>query len=245
MSIHQSKGLQFDIVVLPELDVRMTGQPPEIVAGCPKPAARIDRVCRYLSNGKSKKLRTILPDNFQQMFAAHEERVIEESLCLLYVAMTRAVHSLHMVIAPPKANERTVPYTFAGVLRTALDSRADDDNGPLLYQHGDPLWFEKIKSKAKPEAAPVPVATAKPPCWPQQPAQPTRGLEHRSPSRLEGGGVVMLGQQLRRSCGRTTLARCFMPGSSVWSGWRRASRPMPSCGRPPAKRPLIPRTSPR
>ena len=206
MSIHQSKGLQFDIVVLPELDVRMTGQPPEIVAGCPKPAARIDRVCRHLSNGKSKKLRTILPDDFQQMFAAHEERVIEESLCLLYVAMTRAVHSLHMVIAPSKANERTVPYTFAGVLRTALDSRADNDNGSLVYQHGDPLWFEKLTVKAETPPVAPPAATAKPRCWPQRPTQPTRGLEHRSPSRLEGGGVVMLGQRFRLDRG-TALDR--------------------------------------
>ena len=49
MTVHQAKGLQFDIVVLPELDVGIGGQPPEIVAGCPKPAARIERVCRYVS----------------------------------------------------------------------------------------------------------------------------------------------------------------------------------------------------
>ena len=140
MTVHQAKGLQFDIVVLPELDVGIGGQPPEIVAGCPKPAARIERVCRYVS----KDLRAILPAEFQRMFAAHEERVVEESLCLLYVALTRAVHSLHLVIAPSKGNEKSVPYTFAGVLRTALVGGNPVAPAAVLYEHGEADWFKSM-----------------------------------------------------------------------------------------------------
>ena len=57
--IHQAKGLEFDIVVLPELDAKLSGQTPPIVAGSPAPAAPIDRVCRYVG----KELRGILPDD--------------------------------------------------------------------------------------------------------------------------------------------------------------------------------------
>jgi ATP-dependent exoDNAse (exonuclease V) beta subunit len=190
MTVHQAKGLQFDIVVLPELDVRIGGQPPEIVAGCPKPAARIERVCRYVS----KDLRAILPAEFQRMFAAHEERVVEESLCLLYVALTRAVHGLHLVIAPSKDNEKSVPYTFAGVLRTALVDGKPVAPAAVLYEHGAADWCKSIvaaKPRAANEVAPRPMSL------PNRPKQPARGLDHRSPSRLEEGGRINLAQQLR------------------------------------------------
>ena len=196
MTVHQAKGLQFDIVVLPELDVGIGGQPPEIVAGCPKPAARIERVCRYVS----KDLRAILPAEFQRMFAAHEERVIEESLCLLYVALTRAVHSLHLVIAPSKANERSVPYTFAGVLRTALVGGNPVAPATILYEHGEADWCKSMVA-AKPQAAQE--VTGRPMSLPQRPTQPTRGLDHRSPSRLEEGGRINLAQQLRLERGQS------------------------------------------
>ncbi len=128
MTVHQAKGLGFDIVVLPELDQEFSGQTPEIVVGYPKPAARIDRVCRYVS----KKLRAILPAEFQRMLAAHEQRVVEESLCLLYVALTRARYSLCMVIAPSSDNEKKVPSTFAGVLRAALVGSTSPSSRPQL-----------------------------------------------------------------------------------------------------------------
>ncbi|MEI8374292.1 MAG: UvrD-helicase domain-containing protein [Planctomycetota bacterium] len=205
MTVHQAKGLQFDIVVLPELDVGIGGQPPEIVTGCPKPAAPIERVCRYVS----KDLRAILPAEFQRMFAAHEERIVEESLCLLYVALTRAVHSLHLVIAPSKNNERSIPYTFAGVLRTALVGGEPIAMSTVLYEHGEADWFKKTAT-AKPQAAEVAQAvqvaeenSSRPMSLPQRPKQPTRGLDHRSPSRLEGGGRVNLVQQLRQERGQS------------------------------------------
>ena len=49
MNVHQSKGLQFDIVVLPELDAKLRGQPPQFVVGRGKPTEPISQVCRYVS----------------------------------------------------------------------------------------------------------------------------------------------------------------------------------------------------
>jgi ATP-dependent exoDNAse (exonuclease V) beta subunit len=135
------------------------------------------------------------------MLAAHEERAVEESLCLLYVALTRARHSLCMVIAPPKDNEKTVPYTFAGILRAALVGEEPLKPAAVLYTNGDPEWWTRLGA-AKPKTAQepqeiLPAAV----CLPQRPAQPTRGLEHRTPSHLAGDGRVNLAQQLRLARG--------------------------------------------
>ena len=43
---------------------------------------------------------------------------------MLYVAMTRAVRALHLIVAPSKANERSLPSTYAGLLRVALKDDA-------------------------------------------------------------------------------------------------------------------------
>jgi len=220
MTVHQAKGLQFDSVVLPELDVGIGGQPPEIVAGCPKPAAPIERVCRYVS----KDLRAILPAEFQRMFAAHEERIVEESLCLLYVALTRAVHGLHLVIAPPKGNEKTVPYTFAGVLRSALTDGGSAPPGAVLYEHGDPAWF-KTMATGQPPAAQAAKDDAPRVALPQRPAQPTRGLDHRSPSRLEGGGRVYLAQQLRLERGQALDRGTLLHAWFEQIGWLEEGEP--------------------
>jgi len=198
MTVHQAKGLQFDVVVLPELDMRIGSQPPPIVTGCPKPAAPIERVCRYVS----QELRAILPAEFQRMFAAHEERVVEESLCVLYVALTRAVHSLHLVISPSKENEKNVPYTFAGVLRTALTGGGPLAPGTVVYEHGDADWCKTIATAQLQTTSSANDDSQRPVVFPQRPTRPTRGLDHRSPSRLEGGGRVTLAQQLRLERGQ-------------------------------------------
>lgn len=36
MTVHQSKGLQFDVVVLPELDARLKGMTPDVVVDRPR-----------------------------------------------------------------------------------------------------------------------------------------------------------------------------------------------------------------
>jgi ATP-dependent exoDNAse (exonuclease V) beta subunit len=202
MTVHQAKGLQFDIVVLPELDFALAGQPPEIVVSRPEPTAAIQRICRYVS----KPLRPLLPAAFAEMFEAQERRVIEESLCVLYVALTRAVHALHMIIASAKPNERTIPATHAGLLRTVLAEGSAAPPAALLYEHGDREWL--AKAACAPGTVPIfaPAKMGLSPLCPEQPSpirlapslpQPTRGLDRRSPSQLEGGPRVDLASHLR------------------------------------------------
>lgn len=196
MTVHQAKGLQFDVVVLPQLDVRLTGQTPSLVVGRPRPTGEVQRVCRYVAQDT----RPLLPDEFRRMFDEHSRQVVEESLCVLYVAMTRAVHALHMIIAPSAQREKTIASTSAGLLRAALTEGKRAEPGAVLYEHGDPTWYEIAMAKERAVAVPVEkeaggellsVKLAEPP------PRASRGLERRSPSQLEGGPRVNLAQRLR------------------------------------------------
>ena len=139
MTIHQAKGLQFAIVVLPELDVLLEGQSPLVVVGRAAPTEPIAAVCRYVR----KELRPILPAPFQQMFEGHTTQVVNEALCLLYVAMTRAMQALYMILAPSRPNEKTVPKTLAGIVRAALCGGATAAPDAVLYEHGVPDWQQR------------------------------------------------------------------------------------------------------
>lgn len=193
MTVHQAKGLEFDIVVLPELDFRITGQRPQIAVSRPAPAKPATRALRYVSG----KLWPFLPAGFRAMFEEQERRMVEESLCVLYVALTRAVHALEVVIAPSSERERNVPSTFAGVLRTALAPEGRLDPETTIYESGDPAWHRRVPPKpaatAKPRPKSEPVAVRLAPAA----ARPSRGLDRRSPSQLEGGAKVHLAHRLR------------------------------------------------
>ena len=139
MTIHQAKGLQFAIVVVPELDVLLEGQAPPVVAGRAAPTQPIEAVCRYVK----KDLRPLLPIRFQEMFEGHTTQVVNEALCLLYVAMTRAMQALYLVIAPSRPQEKSLPKTLAGLVRAALGGGATAPPDAVLYAHGVPDWQQR------------------------------------------------------------------------------------------------------
>lgn len=195
MTVHQAKGLQFDLVVLPQLDKRLIGEPPSLVAGRPHISAPIDCVSRYAN----ETVRAMLSDNLRKAFLDQRSQVVNEALSLLYVAMTRAVHALHIVIAPSAKNERSLPATFAGIVRGALTDGKPAAPQKTLYEHGPPDWFHR--SGAKPPAAEAPPSAAAE----TKPTKVilarsevrTRALDRRSPSGLEGGARVNLRNRLR------------------------------------------------
>lgn len=197
MTVHQAKGLEFDIVFLPELDAgrALMGLPPAVVLSRSGPGGDVDCVCRYTNEHEQK----LLPASFQQMFSASDDSQVNEALCVLYVAMTRAIHALHLLIQPPKGNERETPKTFAGLLRAALCDDDPPDCG-LLFEHGQANWYELEQKRlklpvataptpAESNASPLKIALAAPP------AERRRGLERQRPSGLEGGSAG----QIRRA----------------------------------------------
>ena len=208
MTVHQSKGLQFDICVLPELDKPLRGQTPQLVVGRAGPAQPIERICRYVN----KDQQTLLPKKFQDMFTTYERQQIEEALCVLYVALTRPIHALHMIVAPSKENEKSIPATAAGVLRAVLTDGARAEAEKVLYENGDPAWAEQLAPAEieAPSAEPTPLVIR----LAQREGAASRGMASQSPSQLEGGPRVDLAQhlQLDRSAAMdwgTAMHACF------------------------------------
>ena len=192
MTVHQAKGLEFDMVVLADLEGRLIGQHGDLVIGRPSPTEPIDRVCRRCG----RELQQLMSPTWQRLFREADDQEVTESLCVLYVATTRAVHALHMIVAPSADNERSLHKTFGGVLRAALTDGQKLEPEQFAYETGDRQWFtnpgvERERSEAevatKAESlAPLEVKLAAPA------RRRWRGLERVSPSGLEGGTHVRL-----------------------------------------------------
>ena len=139
MTIHKSKGLEFDSVVLPMFkagSVGLAGQPPKIVIDRDGPADPAKMVTRHIN----KKHQKFLPPNVQEAFANDTRQTIRESMCLLYVALTRAAHSLHIVAScgvKPDGN------TSGSVVLAAMTNDAEREKG-VIYETGDDHWFDKL-----------------------------------------------------------------------------------------------------
>ena len=188
MTIHQAKGLQFDIVVLPDLRQNLVGQPGACVVGQPSPTERIDRVCLY----RNEAIRSLLPSELQQLFEETTNQAVHESLCVLYVALTRAVHALHMIAAPSSPKERNLPKTTAGLLRAAFTDGAPLEAEQTVYEVGDPRWYVADQAGKARTGEPTAAAPAGGSLQPIKLAPPRTDAmtEHTSPSHLEGGARV-------------------------------------------------------
>ena len=190
MTVHQAKGLQFDTVVLPDLDTSLVGQPDAYVVGeedCTEPP---DHVCLY----RNKFVQALLPDELQNLFQGAVEHKVHEALCVLYVALTRAIHGLHIMLAPASESEMTPPKTFAGLLRAAL-AESKSAPGEVLYKHGNSNWAVAAAPPESPPAGPPPLP-ARIRLAPMKEGR-RAGLERSAPSSLEGGQKVRLGSILR------------------------------------------------
>ncbi|MFZ4575136.1 MAG: UvrD-helicase domain-containing protein [Phycisphaerales bacterium] len=180
MTIHQSKGLEFDAVVLPDLIVKRN-RPPAVLTdnaaadGSRSPFAPVSDV----SLNPSEAVCDLHP-RLRGLLRATTSARISEELSVLYVAMTRAIHSLDIIL-PSRASE---PDTFSsadaactafGVSRVKAGSTqllslgTDNWYTPERQDHVErPVEHHRI-SLREPDGLPVSR-------WPR-----------RSPSSLEGG----------------------------------------------------------
>lgn len=194
MTIHQSKGLEFDIVVLPELDeslyrsqldfIALTsapGQPPELVA-----------------INQAQDIRRLAPPEFEEAHTQTLARQLNDAVATLYVALTRAVHSLHMIVQPrqAKAGELTYCPTYAGLLHCALAPGMELSPATVLYEAGDPLWMRHdapiVRDQAAADDPGVLTIRLAPPDVAKQ-----RGLRRAAPSRTSQRRSYTLEQCLR------------------------------------------------
>ena len=203
MTVHQSKGLEFDAVVLPELYTSLA--PDRGEALIPERDPDTGRVVRVYPGMSKEKLAL-----FTEAEAADRElrsADLRDGLSVLYVALTRAKHALHLVLPPEGGTKKN----GAGLVREALeleDARATDTG--VLLERGDPLWFDRLEGAVEgaeggAERTAEPIDDEKPPkeadpsapLFRPSPSGPGRNLARRSPASLAGGTRVDLSFALR------------------------------------------------
>jgi ATP-dependent exoDNAse (exonuclease V) beta subunit len=140
MTVHRAKGLEFDVVVLPELHLPLTRGRGVHQAVLPLLDEETKEI-RKIFPGLSQPLRRLFPD----VAEAHRQDLAREAfdaLGVLYVAVTRARHALHLMLeADPPGRDPAPTATAARLIRQAVKpegQRAED--GQNFHEIGDPSW---------------------------------------------------------------------------------------------------------
>jgi ATP-dependent exoDNAse (exonuclease V) beta subunit len=160
MTVHQSKGLEFEVVVLADLDRAIISLSKEkLMLETAEPQGAITRVSASPPRGA----RAAVPE-LAELSDLHAQRLARESLCLLYVAITRARRGLFMIIDPrPKPD---LPKSIAGVIRGALAPEGPVEPGATLYRQGSDDWLDDdAKAPAAPGDAAASAAPTPPDGW--------------------------------------------------------------------------------
>jgi len=140
MTIHKSKGLGFDVVILP--DVPNDSIPSALhfdVAEGPG----------WITEPPPKWARDLLPEmrEAEEKWGASQRY---EAFCMLYVALTRSKRGLHVLLEPPSKSQNPEKPSLANWLATSVGSNGEPG---IVYQSGSPDWTDGISlldEKAKP-----------------------------------------------------------------------------------------------
>ncbi|MCM2372016.1 UvrD-helicase domain-containing protein [Aporhodopirellula aestuarii] len=142
MTVHQSKGLEFDAVFLPEIHKELIGQPPQCIADLPD----LGQPPAGMSRSVSEKQWHYLPERWQRTFGSNVTARMTEALCLLYVAMTRSRQGLY-ILTPPSSKRDFNNKNAASLLFHAWNVASGEDvadptaGNAVLYESGDPRWW--------------------------------------------------------------------------------------------------------
>lgn len=183
MTIYKAKGLQFDVVVLADLTSHLSKGRASLLVRKSKhdPMAPPTLVLPPLLKAQA----ALVPE-VQDLMDNWREQQEREALCLLYVAMTRAIHCLEMVVMPGPYKDGLMP-TYQSVLYRAFGG---NDNLPLNYELGNPNWDESVprlrgepgKAAQPTELKPIAFAASK---------GPPRGLTRKRPSSLLDDSLLL------------------------------------------------------
>ncbi len=208
MTIHASKGLEFDAVVLPELTKPFVSRSVPPLVDRPRPESRIELV----THSPTKKLLGI-DETLARLYAATTTRTVEDSLSGLYVALTRAARKIEVLLpwVDPDQKKSKAP-TLAQFVRAALPPAecGEPDEERVIWRlpenATDASWGEGI---AEPEATAEEIeATA----LGLAPSTGPRSLPRRSPSAGDFGRGVSAASLLggKRGARRGTLVHRWL-----------------------------------
>ncbi len=185
MTIHKAKGLDFDVVILPDLQPR-----PGSNSKDPMVKWSDDQMTPEWILQPVRSQHTDLDDRLKA--CRHEEDVREsfEKLCVLYVAMTRASRAMYMVVTQP--SEKSTASHHANILFDSLvrgsgwHDTPDGVDGTIAYESGDPDWFVSLL-REQPTGAVIPPSRSVPINFiitAEDRATPSRGAEFERKARL-------------------------------------------------------------
>lgn len=201
MTIHGSKGLEFDAVVLPELTGHLLGQRDGVLVDRPDPAGSIQRASVAPRKG-------LLPisEELRGLYELLTERMVEDAASVLYVAATRAKRRLDLILPalPEKEGKKSkkprAPETHQ-LIRAALagDGWSEADEHGVVWTHPASATGGGWAKGLKPDQAVAPQAEEQR----LQLAESTRprSLRRRSPSRSESSAPVSAADCLRPTRG--------------------------------------------
>ncbi len=174
MTIHQSKGLGFDVVICPELEGMTLTQARRGMGVDRDDAGTIS----WILDQPNKEV--VASDPRLSAFRSGQEvEACFEKFCLLYVALTRAKRGLYLVTNAPGSTSRSANYV--AWLDDTLNEgphALSNHGGSLLYQSGDPDWFQSIpKLEVEPPL--------RPPTGGDLPRPPSSRLQRTRPSLAE------------------------------------------------------------
>jgi len=140
MTVHKSKGLDFDLVILPDLQGRGGRDTSPMISWSEnrtEPEWILQHVRKHLIG---------LDDRLVDCQRREEMRDDLEDLCVLYVAMTRAARA--MVLITTEQPEGSVAQNHANLVTDTLAMHGSDGpgldgvSGRLVYQCGEADWYE-------------------------------------------------------------------------------------------------------
>jgi len=159
MNVHQSKGLDFDIVIAPFSGRTIAGKadantllvnPPDRVLM--KPAGLPEGIFPEVDDMVAEAYRT---DSF-------------EAFCIMYVALTRARQGLYMVWQGLEPGKKSAARNDCRLLETRLSTEASsfredpEIGGAWVYECGDPTWYEARPARPREQTSPVQHSTPPP-----------------------------------------------------------------------------------
>jgi ATP-dependent helicase/nuclease subunit A len=192
MTVHAAKGLEFDVVFLPDLEDKRGG----LAGGGAVEWLRREEDPAWLLMPPATVW--VEHDPVTQAALQHERAQRGgEALCVQYVAFTRAKTALYALVDPLKPD--SAAKSANALLRDQLQLR--EAPGPVLWETGDPDWYRARSADVPPLPGPAPA----PPSPPVLPVAPVLGPT--SPSARGEGAVPRPAADLFRGARLSAKAR--------------------------------------